>query len=117
VQELVATEAESLVMVTAEEVQEGNTSCSDNGISKASRGNPDSPHSVDGINIESSSTSVSLSTTLSSSSTSSGNDDIPLSQVYTSINKGLSPSTKLHKKPDDDTSEPINSNIDERIIR
>jgi len=97
VQELVATEAESLVMVTAEGVQEGNIGCSDAGISEASRGNPDSPHSVDGINIESSSTSVSLSTTLSSSSTSSGNDDIPLSQVYTSINKGMSPSTKLYK--------------------
>jgi len=52
-QELVATEAESLVMVTAEGVQEGNTGCSE-----ASRGNSDSPHSVDFINIESSSTSV-----------------------------------------------------------
>jgi len=96
-----ATEAESLVMVTAEGVQDGNTGCSEAGISEASRGNSDSPHFVDVINIESSSTSVSHSTTLSSFSTSSGNDDIPLSQVYTS---------------DDDQSKPINSNIDERII-
>jgi len=115
-QELVTTKAESLVMVTIEGVQEGNTSCSEAGISEASRGNSVSQHPVDVINIESSSTSISHSTTLSSSSTSSGNDDIPLSQVYTSINKGPSPSTKLPKKPDDDTSEPINSNIDERII-
>jgi len=69
VQELVATEAESLVMVTAEGVQEGNTGCSEAHISKASSGNPDSPHSVDIINIESSSTSVFHSTTLSSSLT------------------------------------------------
>jgi len=108
VQELVATEAESLVMVTTEGVREGNTGCSEAGISEASTGNSDSPHSVDVINIESISTFISHSTTLSSSSTSSSNDDIPLSQVYISINKGPSPSTKLHKKLDDDTSDPIN---------
>jgi len=85
-------------------------------LTEASTGNPDSPHFVDVINIESSYTSVSRSNTLSSSSTSSSYDDIPLGQIYASINKSLSPSTKLHKKHDDDTYEPINSNIDERNI-
>lgn len=95
VQELVATEAESLMMVTAEDVQEGNTGGSEAGISEASRGNPNSPHSIDVINIKSSSTS--LSTSISTSSSSSGLNDVPLSQIYSTIHKGLSPSIKHHR--------------------
>ncbi|RHN80676.1 hypothetical protein MtrunA17_Chr1g0190871 [Medicago truncatula] len=61
VQEMVTSEAGSLLMVVAEGVHEDNVGCSEAGILEASRDNHDSPHSVDVINIESSSTSVSLS--------------------------------------------------------
>ncbi|RHN51733.1 hypothetical protein MtrunA17_Chr6g0472141 [Medicago truncatula] len=110
VQDLVTSKGGSLLLIdgelekTTEEVQEGNAGCFEALNSEASRGNPDSPHSTDVINIESSSIFVSLSTTLSSSSTSSDYDDIPLGKIYTTINKGLSPSTKLHKKPVDSST-------------
>jgi hypothetical protein len=77
----VATEAGSLMMVTTEQVQEGNADCLEADIPEASRGNPDSPHSADVINIESSSTFLSLSNTSSSSSTSSDYDDFPLGKI------------------------------------
>ncbi|RHN66802.1 hypothetical protein MtrunA17_Chr3g0095591 [Medicago truncatula] len=99
VQEFVATEVGSLLMVTTEEVQEGNVGCSEADTPEASRGNLYSLHSTKVIEIESSSTSTSLSTSISTSSTSSDFDNVPLSRIYTTLNKGLSPSTKLHKKP------------------
>jgi hypothetical protein len=46
-------------------------------------------------------------------------DNVPSNRVYEHLHKALSPSssTKLHKKSADNTPhEPINSNIDERII-
>lgn len=109
VQDLVTSEAGSLLLVAGElekttvEVQEENASCSEVVNSEASRGNPDSLHNAEIINIESSSTFVSVSTTLSSLSTSSDFDDIALCSMYTNLNKGLSPSTKLHKKSADNT--------------
>ena len=43
-------------------------------------------------------------------------DNIPIGQVYSTIHKGLSPSTKLHKKPVKHTPyKPMIPNVDERI--
>ena len=44
-------------------------------------------------------------------------DDVPLNKIYTSINKSLSSSTKLKKKPSDETFEPMYPSILERIGR
>jgi len=38
-----------------------------------------------------------------------------LNKIYTTINKGLSPSTKLKKKLSDETFEPMYSSVLERI--
>jgi len=104
VQELAATEAEVLALVTSEEAKEGNIAASEA---------PDSPEAPEGISetlhtdgeiveLGSSSSSDIRSTSPSSSSStiSSDLDDIPLSKVYTSLNKTLtpSPSTKTNKK-------------------
>jgi hypothetical protein len=95
VQELVTSEAGSLLMVAAEEVQEENVDASKAGVSEATRGNPDSPHNANVIVVESS------STTSSQSTSSSDIDDVPLKKIYGNLHKALSPSpsTKLHKKP------------------
>jgi hypothetical protein len=117
VQELVTSEAGSLLMVAAEGVQEENVDTSKAGVSKADKGNPDSPHIDNIIVVESDSTSTSSQST--SSTSSSDMDNVPLIKVYENLQKALSPSpsTKLHKKHADNTPyEPINSNIDERII-
>jgi len=44
-------------------------------------------------------------------------DDIPLTKVYENLNKLLSPSssTKLYKKPDNDTFVPMYPSFEERI--
>jgi len=97
IQELAATEAEGLAMVTTEEADEGNTAASEA---------PDSPEVPEGISktlhtdveiIElgssSSSDIRSNSPSSSSSTTSSDSDDIPLSKVYTTLNKALPPIT------------------------
>jgi len=70
VQELVATEAEGLAMVIAEEAQEGNTAESEApSSSKAPEGNPETLHNnVDIVEIGSSSSSDSRSNSPSSSS-------------------------------------------------
>jgi len=88
--------------------------------SKADKGNTDSLHTTNIINIESStnldsqSTSASLST---STSTSLNMDDIPLNKVYENLQKRLSPSssTKPHKKSDNDTFVPMYPSVEERI--
>jgi len=58
------------------------------------------------------SASLSYST---STSNSSDLDDVPLNKIYTTINKSLSPSTKLKKKPSDETFEPMYPSVLERI--
>ena len=84
--------------------------------SEGTQGNIDSLHTVNIIEIESSSTSPSYSTSISTSiSNSSDLDDVPLNKIYTSINKSLSPSTKLKKKPSDETFEPMYPSVLERI--
>jgi hypothetical protein len=113
IQDLVTSEVGSLLMIAG---QKNDVVGSKAVIPEASRGNPDSPHTANIINIESSSTSVSLSDTFSSSSTSSDYDDVPLGKIYTTIHKSLPPSTKLHKKPVDNTPyEPMNPSVDDRI--
>ncbi|RHN60523.1 hypothetical protein MtrunA17_Chr4g0026751 [Medicago truncatula] len=101
VQELVATEAGSLLMASVEGVQEENAGCSEADTAEASKGNSDSLHSAEIINIESSTTSTSHSTSISTSSTSLDLDNVPLGRIYTTLNKGISPSTKLHKETTD----------------
>jgi hypothetical protein len=116
VQEMITSEVGGLLMVAAEGVLEDNADASKAVVPEASRGNSDSPHTENVIVVESDSTqSISSQSTFSSSSLNL--DDIPVAQVYSTIHKGLSPTTKLHKKPADITPhEPLNSNIDERII-
>jgi len=104
---------------TAEEVQK-EAGCSEAGASEADKGNTDSLHTAETVNIESSTTSDfrSTSTTLStSSSTFLDMNDIPLNKVYENLNKRLSPSssTKPQKKPDNDTFVPMYPSVEERI--
>ena len=114
VKELVATKAEGLAMVIAEKAQEGNTVVSEApGSSEAPEGNSETLHTdVEIVELGSSSPSDIRSNSPSSSSsstTSSDPDDIPLSKVYSTIDKALppSPSTKTTKKPDHDTFVPM----------
>jgi len=111
VQEVVATEAEGLAMVTAEKAQEGNTA-----VSKAPEGNSETFEIVE---LGCSSPSDIRSNSPSSSSTTSSDPiDILLSKVYSTLNKALppSPSTKTTKKPDHDTFVPMYPSVQERII-
>jgi hypothetical protein len=117
VQEMTTSEAGNMLMVVkaGEEVHEDNTGGSDSAAPEADTGNPDSSHTLDVIVVESDSTRSASSQSTSSSSLNL--EDIPLSQIFSTSHKGLSPSTKLHKKLADNTpSEPIRSDIDERII-
>ncbi|RHN60154.1 hypothetical protein MtrunA17_Chr4g0022361 [Medicago truncatula] len=123
-QEFVATEARSLLVIaggleehtpsvgelvkdTVEGVQEENAGCSEADASEVSRGNPNSLHTAKVIEIESSSTFDSYSTSMSTSLTSSDIDDVPLNQIYATINKGLSTSSKHQRKPDDIPFKPM----------
>jgi len=96
------------VLKTVEDAQE-EVVCSEAVTSEASEGNTDSHTAADQIIIVESSTSFETKTSSaslsSSSSRSSDLDDIPLSKVYTTLNKALSPSpsTKTSKKPNYDT--------------
>jgi len=116
VQELAATEAEGLAMVTTEEAEEGNT-----GALEAPEGISKTLHTdVEIVELGSSSSSDIRSNSPSSlsSTTSSDSDDIPLSKVYTTLNKALppSPSTKTTKEPDHDTFVPMYPFVQKRII-
>ena len=120
VQDWVSTEAKSLLisagaleeetsgageLVTAtEDVQREEAVISEANASEATRGNTDSLHTANVIEMESSSASHSHSTSISISS---DIDEVPLNKIYTNINKGLSPSIKLKKKPSDETFEPM----------
>jgi len=109
VQELAATKAEGLALVTSEEDQEGNTAASEApDRSKAPEGIYETLHTdVEIVELGPSSSSNIRSNSPSSSS--SDLDDIPLSKVYSTHNKALlpSPSTKTTKKPDYDTFVPM----------
>jgi len=122
VQELAATEAEGLAMMTNEEAEQGNTVASEV---------PNSPEALEGISetlhtdveiVELGSSSPSdirsNSPSSSSSTTSSDPDDIPLSKVYSTLNKAFppSPSTKTTKKLDHDTFVSMYPSVQERII-
>ena len=82
--------------------------------SEATRGNTDSHNISNIIEIESSSTPASHSTSVS---TSSDIDNILLNRVYANLYKTVSPSpsTKHHKKPDDDTFVPMYPSVLDRI--
>jgi len=75
----------------------------------------DSPNISNIIEIGSSTTSTSLSTSIST--TSSNMDDIPLDRVYANLQKRLSPSssTKHQKELDNDTFVPMYPSVEERI--
>jgi len=92
--------------------QKEEAATSEADASEGTQGNTDSLHTINVIEIESSSASPSYST---STSDSFDLDDVPLKKIYTSINKSLSPSTKLKKKPSDETYEPLYPSILERI--
>jgi len=109
-------DAEEVQMEGADEVQEENVVCLEAAASEATRSNPDSLHSSNVIEIESSLESPSTSTSTSTSTSDSSDlDDVPLNTIYTSINKSLSPSTKLKKKPSDEPYEPLYPSVLERI--
>jgi len=95
-----------------EDVQREEAATSEVGALEDTQGNTDSLHTANIIEIESSSASHSYST---STSNSSDLDDVPLNKIYTTINKNLSPSTKLKKKPSDETFEPMYPSVLERI--
>jgi len=89
-------------------------------VLEAPKGNSNS-HIVEIVTIEYSSsfeTRSSSASLSSSSSTSSDPDGIPLSKVYSTLNKSLSPSpsTKTHKKPTSDSFVPIYPSVKERLI-
>jgi len=77
--------------------------------SEAVKGNPDSTHSANVIEIEfGTSTSTSSST---STSDSSDIDDVPLNKLY----KNISPSTKQKQKASDEPYEPLYPSVLDRI--
>jgi hypothetical protein len=84
-----------------EEVQKERAAGSVADASGANQGNIVSLHTANIIEIDSSTTLDSHSTSVSNFSTSSDMDDVPLNKIYATLHKGLSPSpsTKLHKKP------------------
>ena len=121
VQELAATEAEGLALVTSEEAQEGNTAALEaSGSPEAPEGMSETLHfDVEIVKLGSrSSSDIRSNSPSSSSTTSSDPDDIHLSKVYTTLNKALtpSPSTKTTKKPKYDTSVPMYLSVEERLI-
>jgi len=94
-QELAATEAEGLAMVTSEEAEEGNIVASEApDSSKAPEGISETlPTDAEIVELGSNSSSDirSNSPSSSSSTTSSDPDDIPLNKVYSTLNKALPP--------------------------
>jgi len=98
------------VLKADEDVQMEKATTSEADASEAVQGNTDSLHFANIVEIESSSESPSTST-----SDSSNLDDVPLNRIYTSINKSLSPSTKLKKKPSNEPYEPLYPSVLERI--
>jgi len=119
IQELAASEAEVLGIVATAEAKEGNTSTSEAAeASEAQKGMNDAFNSnIDIVELGSSSETLTNSPSSSSSSSilsSSDEDDVPLSKMYSSINKTpakLKTSQKL-----EDTFEPMYPSVEERMI-
>jgi len=112
IQELAASEAEVLGIVEVAEAKEGN-----DGTSEAHEGMTDAFNSnIDIVELGSSldTKTNSPSSSSSSSISSSDEDDVPLSKMYSSINKTPS-KTKTSQKPDD-IFEPMYPSVQERII-
>jgi hypothetical protein len=119
IQGLETSEAGNMLMIVSEKAakkaQEDETTGSGAAAPEADKGNPDSSHTYDVIAVESDSTPF-ISSQSTSSSSSLDFDDIPIGQVYSTTHKGLSPSTKLHKKPTKSIPfEPMIPNVDEKI--
>jgi len=96
----------------SDEVQEENVVGSEGAASEAIRGNPESLHFANVIEIESGSESYQTSTSSSTyTSNSSELDDVPLNKLY----KNLSPTTKLKKKASDEPFEPLYPSVLNRI--
>jgi len=96
--------------VEATEVAQVETGCSEAADSEVPEGISDSHTAAEIVEIGSSTSYDTRSNSTSSfSSTSSDPNDIPLSRVYSTLNKALSPSpsTKTSKKPDYDTFVPM----------
>ena len=88
---LATSEAGNMLMIVkaGEDVQEDKAAAPE-----ADTSIPNSPHSETIIVVESDSTRSASSQSTSSSSLDL--EDIPLSQIFSTSHKGLSPSTKLH---------------------
>jgi hypothetical protein len=82
------------ILSVDEETQKEDATCSEDVASEATRGNIDSHNISNIIEVESTSTSASHSTSVL---TSSDIDDILLNKIYANIQKDLSPSTKRQK--------------------
>jgi len=113
IQELATSEAEVLGMVEAAEAKEGNVGTSEvPESSEAHEGKSDALQTnIDIVELGSSSDTITDSPSTSCSS--SDEDDVPLSKMYSSINK--TPSTKTSQKPDD-TFKPMYPSVQERMI-
>jgi len=119
IQELAAFEAEVMGIVDTTEAKEGNAGTSEFAeTSKAQEGRTDALNSnIDIVELGSSSETQTNSPSSSSSSSilsSSDEDDVPLSKMYSSINK-TSSKTKTSQKLDD-TFEPMYPSVQERFI-
>jgi len=117
---LVEFEADGMEMEAAEVNQEEARCSEAPGVSEAPEGNFNS-HIAEIVEMGSSTSSKtrsSSSSLSSSSSTSSDPDDIPLSKIYYTLNKDLSPSPsfKTSKKLDYDTFVPMYPSVEERLI-
>jgi len=119
VQELAASEAKVLALVGSEEAKEGNAGTSKAHVSpEAPKGKFDALHTnieIVELGSSSSDTRTNSPSSSSSSTSSSDEDDIPLSKVYSTINKTPSTSTKTTQKPDD-IFEPMYPSVEERMI-
>jgi len=119
VQELAASKAEVLALVGSEEAKEGNAGTSEAPVSpEALEGKSDALHTdIEIVELGSSSSDTITNSPSSSSSSisSSDEDDIPLSKVYSTINKTPSSSTKTTQNPYD-TFEPMYPSVEERMI-
>jgi len=108
------------VMVEATEVAQEEAGCSKAHVaSEAPVGNSNSHTPAEIITVESStSPDTSSKSTSSSSSIPSDPDDIPLSKVYNTLNKALSPSpsSKTHKNPASDIFVPMYPSVEDRLI-
>jgi hypothetical protein len=108
--------ADELLEVTEEVLEERSTGSEANALG-VNQGNIVSLHTANVIEIDSSTTIDSHSTSVSNYPTSSDMDDVPLNKIYEKLHKSLSPSssTKLKKNPNVDTFEPMYPSVNERI--